>query len=170
MKIVNIVASGSFGQDINLSALTVLGEKYIFNRSKYPGGYIVLRSAKMTVYRTGKYIITGIRSLDLLEGLWNEAVVLLSPLLDAALFEMPAVKNIVAYEELGCSLHLTKVIAALHDEDAEYEPEVFPGLIWRTKAGTANIFMNGKVMLLGCRSEAELDALYGMVSGKMMSI
>ncbi|HJJ48374.1 MAG TPA: hypothetical protein O0X39_05235 [Methanocorpusculum sp.] len=170
MQIVNVVVSGSFGQEINLADLSVLGEKYLYSPKKYPAGYVQLSLARITVYHTGKYIITGVRSLDLIEGLWKEAVALLQPLLDVSLFEKPSVRNIVAYEELGRSLNLAKVIVALHDEDAEYEPEVFPGLIWRTNAGTANIFVNGKVMLLGCRSEEGLEALWGVVSGKLMSL
>ena len=131
---------------------------------------MTLSSAKLTIYRTGKYIITGIKSFDLIEGLWKEIVAILAPLLDASLFEAPSVKNIVAYEELGRSLNLMKIIAALRDEDAEYEPEVFPGLIWRSKDGSANIFMNGKVMLLGCKSEEGLVKLRDKVAGRLLSV
>ena len=163
MKIVNIVASGSFNQKIDLAALSVLGERYSYNPEKYIGGYITLSSAKVTIYRTGNYIITGIKSVESISSLWEELVSLLFTHLDVSLFAPPEVKNMVGQSDLGRQVNLSKLIVKLRDEDAEYEPEVFPGLMWKTEFGTVNMFQNGKVMLLGCRSLEELERLEGDV-------
>ena len=167
MKIVNIVASGSFNQKIDLAALSVLGDRYSYNREKYIGGYLTLSSAKVTIYRTGNYIIYGIKSVESISSLWEELVSLLFTHLDVSLFAPPEVKNIVGQSDLGQQVNLSKLIVMLRDEDAEYEPEVFPGLIWKTEFGAVNMFQNGKVMLLGCRSIEELERLEGYVVKKV---
>ena len=64
MEIVNIVVSGSFNQKVDLQALMALGDVYSYDPEMYHGGYIRLSSAKVTVYRSGKYIIPGIKSQD----------------------------------------------------------------------------------------------------------
>jgi len=170
MDIVNIVISGSFGQPVDLVSLNVLGDVYSYTPGKYPGGYIKLSSAKVTVYRTGNFIIPGIKTISQIDNLWDELVTIVKPVLDTSLFRKPTIKNMVALENLGKTLNLAKVIQALRDETAEYEPEVFPGLMWKTSCGSANIFQNGKVMLLGCKSEEELNQLWENISKKLLSV
>ena len=167
MKIVNIIASGSFNQKIDLNSLFVVGERYSYDPEMYHGGYLTLSSAKVTIYRTGNYIITGIKSVESISSLWEELVSLLFTHLDVSLFTPPEVKNMVARTDLGRQVNLSKLIVMLRDEDAEYEPEVFPGLMWKTEFGTVNLFQNGKVMLLGCRSLEELERLEGYVVKKV---
>ena len=163
LKIVNIVASGSFNQKVDLNALSAIGDKYSYDPEMYQGGYIQLSSAKVTVYRTGKYIFTGIKSPESLSSLWEELVSILFTHLDVSLFEPPVIKNMVAQTELGFPLNLGKLIVQLKDENAEYEPEVFPGLMWKTEFGSANMFQNGKIMLLGCNSIEQVERLQAHV-------
>ena len=170
LKIVNIVASGSFNQMVDLYALSAIGDRYKYDPDVYHGGYIQLSSVKVTVYRTGKYILTGIKSLDSLSSLWEELVSILFIHLDVSLFEPPEIKNIVAQTDLGFLLKLGKLIVHLKDENAEYEPEFFSGLIWKTKFGTANISQNGKIMLLGCRSVEQLEKLQAYVVERVKEI
>ena len=41
------------------------------------------------------------------------------------------IENVVAFVALGVKIPLTKLVNAI--ENAEYEPEQFPGLVYRTK-------------------------------------
>ena len=170
MEIVNIVVSGSFNQKVDLQALMALGDVYSYDPEKYHGGYIRLSSAKVTIYQSGKYIIYGIKSLDLIQKLWEELVSILFTRMDVTLFEPPVIKNMVAKDDIGRELPLDKLQKALCAEGAEYEPEVFPGLMWTTEHGSANIFKNGKFMLLGCKTVDELEKLDAYVKNRILAI
>lgn len=43
----------------------------------------------------------------------------------------------------------------------------FPGILWKTEFGSVNLFQNGKVILLGCRSVEELGRLERYVMKKV---
>lgn len=60
-----------------------------------------------------------------------------------------------------------KLIVNLWGEFTEYEPEFFPGILWKTEFGSVNLFQNGKGILLGCRSIEELGRLEGYVMKKV---
>jgi transcription initiation factor TFIID TATA-box-binding protein len=65
--VVNVVASGSLGIELNLERVAEdLGSNAEYDPDKYPGMY--LRFAEdgplITVYRTGKFIITGADSKE----------------------------------------------------------------------------------------------------------
>src|SRR3989338_3548840 len=62
------------------------------------------------------------------------------------------VENVVAFVALGKPISLNKLVANL--ESAEYEPEQFPGLIYRTTEprAAALIFSSGKIVCTGAKS------------------
>jgi len=164
MEIVNVVATGSFNQPVAFAKLEVLGDKLVKPKGKYLGVYLHLSSCTVTIYKTGKYIFTGVHSPEEIPSLWEELKVLLTKILDVSLFVAPHITNIVACENLNKSLNLGKIYTIMDGEDVEYEPELFPGFIWKTEYGTANIFSNGKLMLLGCKTRDELNQLWDYVS------
>jgi transcription initiation factor TFIID TATA-box-binding protein len=169
MEIVNIVASGTLGQKIDLMKLYNTIDEFQYDPEGYHGGYLKLSKYTVTVYRTGKYIIPGIKQINDIEPAFEEINNLLEYELDPILFEKPTIKNIVAMTKISKSINLKDLIFGLLNEnqDAEYEPEVFPGLIWRTGKGTANIYGNGKIVLLGTKSEEELLDLENRVIEKL---
>ncbi|MCJ7767828.1 TATA-box-binding protein, partial [Candidatus Bathyarchaeota archaeon] len=62
------------------------------------------------------------------------------------------VENVVAFTSLGKDIPLTKLITKI--ENAEYEPEQFPGLVYRTNEprAAALIFSSGKIVCTGAKS------------------
>ena len=63
MKIENIVCSGSFNQELDLTSLS--RDVHIeYKLNKYPGAYIKYNGHSITIYHTGKYIMPGMRSFD----------------------------------------------------------------------------------------------------------
>jgi transcription initiation factor TFIID TATA-box-binding protein len=67
------------------------------------------------------------------------------------------IENVVASTSLGDELDLPSIALAL--EGAEYEPEQFPGLIYRLKVPKTAIllFRSGKVVCTGAKSMAEVE-------------
>lgn len=70
------------------------------------------------------------------------------------------IENIVASTNLNTPLNLDKVSELL--ENTEYNPDNFPGVIWRpsTSYGVALIFDDGKLMCTNVRSVEEVDNLF----------
>ena len=64
------------------------------------------------------------------------------------------VENIVASLSLGVRIPLNKLV----DDDTEYQPEQFPGLVYRMKEPktAALIFSSGKIVCTGSRNRGEL--------------
>ena len=67
------------------------------------------------------------------------------------------VQNIVASGGLGLGLNLNKLAMKLRN--VEYEPEQFPGLVYRVKEPDASflLFTNGKFVCTGIKTKQELD-------------
>ena len=66
------------------------------------------------------------------------------------------VQNMVAAGGIEMDLNLNKL--AIELENTEYEPEQFPGLVYKLSGTRATflLFSNGKIVCTGTRSEAKL--------------
>ena len=63
----------------------------------------------------------------------------------------------VASGDIGIDLNLNSL--AMELENTEYEPEQFPGLVYKLPGTRATflLFSNGKIVCTGTRSEAKLN-------------
>ena len=68
---------------------------------------------------------------------------------------IPTIQNIVCTAELNCQLKLREI--ALQEQNTQYEPKRFSGLIMRIKEpkATSLIFSNGKIIVLGTKTEED---------------
>ncbi|MDI6720713.1 MAG: hypothetical protein QMD46_14030 [Methanomicrobiales archaeon] len=159
MKLINIVASGDLHQPVPFERLWKLPDTdYKYNPKTYHGAYILLSRGKATIYRSGKYIICGLASLDEVDTSYREFLTLISPLIDLSLASPPEVRNLVGMDDFQLEVPLSRLVVALRMEQVEYEPEQFPGLIYRSDAGTALIFSSGKVILTGFKDPDSMEA------------
>jgi transcription initiation factor TFIID TATA-box-binding protein len=74
------------------------------------------------------------------------------------------VENVVSFVSLGKKIPLSKLISSI--ENAEYEPEQFPGLVYRTTdpRAAALIFSSGKIVCTGAKSiETSKEAIRKVV-------
>jgi len=93
------------------------------------GAYTLFSRGKATIYRSGKYIIYGLATLDEVDASYREVLALISPLIDPSLATTPEVRNIVGMNDLPIEIPLSRLVVALRMERFEYEPEQFPGLL-----------------------------------------
>ena len=171
MKIINIVASGDLHQPVPFERLSELPDtNYRYNPENYHGAYILLSRGKATIYRSGKYIIYGLTSLDEVDASYREFLTLISPLIDPSLASLPEIRNIVGMDDFQIEVALSRLVVALKMEQVEYEPEQFPGLIYRGDAGTALIFSSGKVILAGFKDLSSMETFASRLKAKIKSV
>jgi transcription initiation factor TFIID TATA-box-binding protein len=67
------------------------------------------------------------------------------------------IENVVASTAIGQEIDLKSVTLAL--DGADYDPEQFPGLVYRTKdpKTAALIFRSGKIVCTGAKSIEDVD-------------
>jgi len=161
-EIVNAVGGGNLNRELDLQFLydVIVGWEVRYDPEYWPGLYIRFSdgSPAILVFRTGKYNIAGADSVEELFDANNEFLARLSDIglnEDDPVFE---VRNLVLIDRYDKELNLNQIAIGLGLENSEYEPEQFPGLLFRPvdTPGTFLIFRNGKVILTGadCREQA----------------
>jgi TATA binding protein of transcription factor TFIID len=157
IEIQNVVASTGIGQELDLEALATDLPGADFNPDNFPG--LVYRTqepkAAALIFRSGKIVCTGAKSIDdvheALDIIFAKLRELGIPIEDAPEI---TVQNIVSSADLGHSLNLNALAIGLGLEDVEYEPEQFPGLVYRMDDPEVVIllFGSGKVVITGGKS------------------
>jgi len=73
---------------------------------------------------------------------------------------------------LGGELNLTETATALGLENVEYEPEQFPGLVYRVKEPKVAllIFTSGKVVCAGARNTEDISKAVERLSENIKSL
>lgn len=157
VTVVNMVGSGTLGVEVAVAQLAadIDDATTEYDPSNYHGLYVRFadEGPLVTVYRSGKYIITGSKNHKQLENTRDQFLQALSKLdiletVDDSSFH---VQNVVCTADLEQSVNLSALAIALGLEATEYEPEQFPGLIYRPSdlPSVLLIFSSGKVVITG---------------------
>lgn len=158
-KLVNAVGGGSLPQELDLQRLHEAfdGEEVRYDPEYWPGLYLrfTASSPAIMIFRTGKYNIAGADSIQDLNEANEEFLSRIQELgidVNNASFD---IRNLVLLGKYDRDLNLDQVVIALGLENAEYEPEQFPGILYRATntTGTFMIFRNGKVILTGGKTK-----------------
>ncbi|HJJ42578.1 MAG TPA: TATA-box-binding protein, partial [Methanocorpusculum sp.] len=162
LKIENIVASGVIADEIDLEVISSKIDGCELNTKRFPGAVFRVDNPKMAslIFNSGKVVLTGIRDEELLHVGLNKV---LASLKEAGIkiLDVPkvSVTNIVCSYDLGHFINLNRVIATLSMEAIEYEPEQFPGLVYRIKEPkiVALLFSSGKIILTGGKNIDDVE-------------
>jgi transcription initiation factor TFIID TATA-box-binding protein len=169
MEIVSTMGTGSLGRELDLEPFvsdlqSQLGE--VVNANFRGDAMVTVRLEEdgpaYTIYRTGSFQIRGAETEEDLvsaEERFREALNELEIEVDNYQFEHV---TSVFMETLNQKVELETAMIALGLENAEYEPEQFPGLIYRPPSFevTLLVFASGKIIIGGTtdRNQA-LDAV-----------
>ena len=158
----NVVASTSIGQEVNLEALADDLEEVNFDPENFPG--LVYRTqnpkAASLIFRSGKIVCTGASSVqDVEDGITQT----FNTLRDLGL-EVPnnpefTIQNIVTSGDLGERLNLNAIAIGFGLENVEYEPEQFPGLVYRSDEldVVSLLFGSGKMVITGAKNPEDAE-------------
>lgn len=153
LTIENVVASSEVDQELDLAALASdLVAQY--DPNQFPGLVYRIQEprAAALIFRSGKLVVTGARSLAAVETAMETTFDAIEEL-GIPVPHVPdfTVQNIVTSGSLGQHLNLSAIAVGLGLEDIEYEPEQFPGLIYRAPdLGTVTLlFGSGNIVITG---------------------
>jgi len=176
VEVVNVVGSGLFNKEFDLNSISKeLGTIAEYDPEKYPGMYLRFSqdSPLITVYRTGKYIITGAKAESELLELRDRLVSLFSEhgIANENDSKWFRVQNLVCTTDVGSQLNLGALSIGLGLEQTEYEPELFPGLIYRNPdfECVILIFSTGKVVITGSSDLAIVEDTVDKLHEKLSS-
>lgn len=176
LDVVNVVSQRPIGCEIELDQLGMDLEGARYNPSDFPGVVYQKDGIKATVliFRSGEMICTGAESIstsreiidDVIEEL-NELGVRVDDDIETS------IQNIVYSGTLhDDNINLNAIAIGLGLENVEYEPEQFPGLIYRPDEGsqTVLLFGSGKMVLAGMKVDDDPAEMYEKVSSKMQDL
>ena len=159
LKIQNIVASASLGHDIPLIKLAETLPNTEYNPEQFPGLVMRIKEPKTSalIFSSGKIVCTGAKSMTKVRESVKRIIENIGKI-GIKIKTMPviSVQNMVASGAIGMDLNLNYYAIKL--ENTEYEPEQFPGLVYKLAGTHATflLFSNGKIVCTGTKSETKL--------------
>ena len=133
-----------------------------YEPEQFPGLIYRLKEPKTAtlLFRSGKVVCTGAKSLDQVK-LAIDKVTTQIRKAGISLDSEPKieVQNIVASSDLGQKINLNVIAITLGLERVEYEPEQFPGLVYRLDEPKVVllIFGSGKLVCAGARIPQDIE-------------
>ena len=164
MHVVSTMGSGELGREIELSeVIDALSAEFDIEASTHSDSMATIRledgGPALTLYRTGTFQIRGTPSR---EALFEAKEDLLSALREIGVEfgEVPFRQNNSVYlADFETEIQLEALAIHLGLENVEYEPEQFPGVIYRPpELGTVMlVFASGKSIISGTISREEAE-------------
>lgn len=159
IKIENVVASASLGAPIKLEKLVANLDGVEYEPEQFPGLVMRLKNPKAAalIFSSGKVVCTGAKSP-------KEAKIAIANVVTKLRrigFKIPPnykviPENIVASARLQLKINLNQIAFTL--ENTEYEPNSFPGLVYRmiNPKVTFLIFGSGRIICTGARTVTDV--------------
>jgi len=159
VSIENVVISATLNQKVDLNSVVKGSQNVEYTPKKFPGLVFRLKRPKTTtlIFSSGKMVCTGAKSekeahravMNVIKELKKNGIIIINK---------PELKiqNIVASGILGGMADLEKSAYTL--KHTMYEPEQFPGLIYRMENPKVVIllFASGKLVCTGAKKEEDI--------------
>jgi len=159
INIQNVVASAALGQNLDLDSIVRVFPGVEYRPEQFPGLVYKLKKPKTAtlIFGSGKMVCTGSKSerqarkgvMKVVDELKRNGIVIAGK-------PDVQIQNIVASGGLGGSIDLEETAHSL--ERTMYEPEQFPGLIYRMEDPKVVIllFASGNLVCTGAKKEDEV--------------
>jgi len=145
-----------------------------YRPSDFPGLILKIRvgvRASLLVFSSGNVIITGCKSKKELEKAAEIATQLFKRSgIETYGIPTVSVQNIVASYDIGDKYNIDlETVALSAGPEVSYEPEIFPGCIYRLQQPKAVLllFKSGKIVCTGCKSEEAVALAIEKVLNKL---
>ncbi len=173
VKIVNIVATANLERAIPLVKLAEALPNTEYNPEQFPGLVMRIKEPKTSalIFSSGRIVCTGAKSMQRVK----ESIDMIIKNIEKIKVKIPeqpkfTVQNLVAAGSIGIDLNLNQL--AIQLQNTEYEPEQFPGLVYKLAGTRATflLFSNGKIVCTGTRSESKLHEAVDLLIKELAKI
>jgi len=173
VKVENVVAFASLGKNIPLKHVSKKLSEAEYNPDQFPG--VVYRvtepKAATLIFSSGKIVCTGSKNIKTAKTAMETVV----DHIRKTGVRMPRkfntkIENIVASTQIDAKINLEDISFTL--ENVEYEPESFPGLVWRISEPRVAflLFKSGRIICTGARNIEDIHSALGKFKEKLESI
>jgi transcription initiation factor TFIID TATA-box-binding protein len=161
IRIQNIASTADLGVRLDLKKIALKCRNTEFNPRRFGAVVMRLREPRATalIFASGKICVTGVKST-------HNATLAMKKfhyIVERIGFQPKEymdfkVQNIVGTADCGFPIRLEGLVYA-HSAFASYEPELFPGLIYRLVSPRVVflIFVSGKIVITGAKKESDLS-------------
>lgn len=168
LEVANIVGSGKFDLELDLGPVAedlkeIKNSIAEIEHSRRSGNRLLIHfvgnGTLGILAPTGAYVFTGAHTFEevqdakkkLLNGLYDLGIISGVEPLEKEIIDEFAIQNIVCTADIGKNINLNAINIALGFEKTEYEPEQFPGLVYRPTGSncTLLIFATGSIVISG---------------------
>jgi len=173
LKIQNIVATTSLQKEVPLTKLAKTLSNTEYNPEQFPGLVLRIKKPKsaVLVFSSGNLVCTGTKSIAQVKEVIQEVIKQLRKInVKVTITPKITVQNIVASGSINVNLNLN--LLALELENTEYEPEQFPGLVYKLVEPNATflLFSNGKLVCTGTKNKAQLEDSMNQLNKKIKEV
>jgi len=163
----NVVATCNLAVELDLKTIAMQARNAEYNPKRFSAVIMRVREPKTTalIFKSGKVVVTGAKSEDQAkEAARKYARIIQKVGFDSARFTEFKIQNIVGSCDVKFPIRLEGIMYK-HSLYSSYEPELFPGLIYRMVDPkiVLLIFVSGKVVLTGGKKRKEINEAFEQI-------
>lgn len=163
-KLQNVVATINLGcKGLDLKQIALHARNAEYNPKRFAAVIMRIREPKSTalIFSSGKMVCTGSKSEDQARLAARKFARILQKLGNPVSFKEFKIQNMVGSCDVKFPIRL-EGLATSHSMFCSYEPELFPGLIYRMQQPkiVLLIFVSGKVVLTGAKKRSEIYSAF----------
>lgn len=150
-------------EKINLKELSTKINNAEYNPDRFPGLFIRYTQPRCVIifFRNGKLILTGLKSFNQIDLIIKRLIIKLNDIYEVQIDPnsiQPKIVNIVITANFYKKINLN--LAVLKLDNFVYEPEVFPGLVYKTSIPIKSVFLifsTGKIVITGISEKIMIE-------------
>ncbi|KAL7410610.1 hypothetical protein BDY24DRAFT_399589 [Mrakia frigida] len=162
----NIVATVNLDCRLDLKTIALHARNAEYNPKRFAAVIMRIRDPKTTalIFASGKMVVTGAKSEDDSRLASRKYARIIQKLGFDAKFSEFKIQNIVGSCDVKFPIRL-EGLAYAHGAFSSYEPELFPGLIYRmiSPKVVLLIFVSGKIVLTGAKVRSEIYTAFNNI-------
>jgi transcription initiation factor TFIID TATA-box-binding protein len=160
------------GSELDLPTLAIALDGSEYEPEQFPGLIYRLKDPKTAtlLFRSGKIVCTGAKSLDQVKLAIDKVTTQLKKAgIKLTIEPKIEVQNIVASSDLCQKINLNAIAITLGLERVEYEPEQFPGLVYRLDSPKVVLllFGSGKLVCTGARKPSDVEEAVDKITAEL---
>ncbi|CAI5444759.1 unnamed protein product [Caenorhabditis angaria] len=162
----NIVSTVNLGVQLDLKNIALHARNAEYNPKRFAAVIMRIREPRTTalIFSSGKMVCTGAKSEDASRLAARKYARIVQKLGFAAKFTEFTVQNMVGSCDVRFPIQL-EGLCITHAQFSTYEPELFPGLIYRMVKPRVVllIFVSGKVVITGAKTKKDIDDAFSQI-------